>query len=103
MKKIIIAALLLASIGFSTISCDGDSGSTKPKATEPFECITSFRNTSALIMNKVDFFRDTRTNIVYIQVCDYNGNATTAGFTPYLNSEGNPMTYDEWKELYNVD
>lgn len=102
MKKIIVAALLLASIGFSTIGCS-DSNEPKKLVTEPFEHLTYFSNRQASDIDMVDFYRDTRTNIIYVWVRDYSANASTAGFTPYLNSEGNPMTYDEWKELYNVD
>jgi hypothetical protein len=103
MKKIIIAALLLASVGFSTIGCCNKENSMTQTATEPFEHLIRFRNGQASGIDRVDFYRDTQTNIVYIQVRDYNSNATTAGFAPYLNSEGNPMNYDEWKKLYNVD
>ena len=102
MKKIIVAALLLASIGFSTISCS-DKQIQAQSTVRPFEHLARSSSGQASGIDRIDFYRDTQTNIIYICVRDYNADQSLGGFTPYLNSEGNPMTYDEWKELYNVD
>lgn len=43
-----------------------------------------------------DIYYDKITNIVYITKDDYVGNCTYSMFSPLYNSEGKPMTIDEY-------
>jgi hypothetical protein len=44
------------------------------------------------------YWRDTYTNIIYIEYHRGNGNGSRGGFTPLLNSDGTPMLYEEFLE-----
>lgn len=108
MKKILIISLLCL-ICFLTVGC-GPATTGQLEEIEnseediigPFECVASaVANTYPI--SHIFFFRDINTNLMYILVADYSGSMTYGGFTPYYNAERNQMTYDEWKEIYDVD
>ena len=46
----------------------------------------------------VQYYIDNKTNIVYIVMVNRWGNATWAGFTPLIDSDGTYVTYDEFKK-----
>ena len=111
MKKILIISLLCL-ICFLTVGC-GPAATGQLEKVEsseediigPFECVAKINTPlySSNPINNISFFRDINTNLMYILVADYSGSMTYGGFTPYYNAKGSPMTYDEWKEIYNVD
>lgn len=111
MKKILIISLLCL-ICFLTVGCGPTPTGQLEKIESSDECrIGSFECIAKIDrsqdtpnpINTIFFLKDVNTNLIYIFVKDYNTNATYGGFSIYYNAEGNPMTYDEWKEIYNVD
>lgn len=111
MKKILIISLLCL-ICFLAVGCRSNTTgqlekveSGKEDIIGTFEYIAEIRASvhASNPISNISFFRDTNTNLVYILVEDFSGNMSYGGFSIYYNAEGNPMTYDEWKEIYNVD
>ena len=111
MKKMLVISLLCL-VCFLAVGCRPAATGQLEKVESseediigPFECVAKINTPlhSSNPINNISFFRDTNTNLIYILVKNYNGNATYGGFTPYYNTEGNLMTYDEWKEIYDVD
>lgn len=111
MKKILVISLLCL-ICFFAVGCGPTSTgqleeieNSEENVIGPFECEAKFKKESykTVEIDSIYFYRDTNTNLIYVLVRDGNGQATYGGFSIYYNAEGNPMTYDEWKEIYNVD
>lgn len=111
MKKILIIGLLCL-ICFLTVGCGPTPTGQLEKIENneeyiigPFECIAKFDKGAyeTIGIDTVSFYKDTNTNLIYIFIKDSNDDASHGGFSIYYNTEGNPMTYDEWKEIYNVD
>lgn len=68
-----------------------------------FQRITMYSGTTVFDANQVDLFRDTLTDIVYIN----KRNKHESTFTAMLKPDGKPMLYSEWVQLYegnvNID
>jgi hypothetical protein len=52
----------------------------------------------AAVSEIVQYYVDNKTNIVYIVMVNRWGNATWAGFTPLIDSDGTYVTYEEFKK-----
>ena len=103
MKKIITSILLIMCC-FMFTAC-GD----EPKRVTPVENDTSrFQYIGQDTVNAngnneaagevVQYYVDNKTNIVYIVMMNRWGNATWAGFTPMVDTDGTYVTYDEFKK-----
>ena len=103
MKKI-ITSLLLIMCCFMLAACADE-----PKRVTPVENDTArFQYIGQDTVNAngnneaageiVQYYVDNKTNIVYIVMMNRWGNATWAGFTPMVDTDGTYVTYDEFKK-----
>lgn len=104
MKKIITSILLTIMCCFTLTAC-----TTAPNRVTPVENDTSrFQYIGQDTVNAngnneaageiVQYYVDNKTNIVYIVMMNRWGNATWAGFTPMVDTDGTYVTYDEFKK-----
>lgn len=103
MKKIITSILLIMCCFMFTACMD------EPERVTPVENDTSrFQYIGQDTVNAngnneaageiVQYYVDNKTNIVYIVMMNRWGNATWAGFTPMVDTDGTYVTYDEFKK-----
>jgi hypothetical protein len=104
MKKIITSILLTLGCCFMLTACEDE-----PKRVTPVENDTSrfqyigqdpvnANGNNETVGEIVQYYVDNKTNIVYIVMMNRWGNATWAGFTQLIDSDGTYVTYEEFKK-----
>lgn len=105
MKKVIAIVLLTIMCCLMFVACDEI-----PKRVDPVEEDTSrfqyigqdpvnANGNNEAVGEIVQYYVDNKTNIVYIVMMNRWGNATWAGFTPLIDSDGTYVTYEEFKKV----
>ena len=96
MKKKIISLLLIGVCGCSLISCNEDIINTNN--TSNGNRFIEIGDKYYLGNTPFEVYCDSKTNIVYLGHCYYGGQCGTVGITALYNSEGKPMTVDEYNK-----
>ncbi|MBY6838742.1 hypothetical protein [Clostridium botulinum] len=93
MKNKIISLLLIGICSFGLIGCNNDTVNKNTQATSENRFIST--NDNYVISGwRYEIFYDSITKIVYIEC----GGSQGSGITVIYNSEGQPMTLDEYNE-----
>lgn len=69
----------------------------------PFQLVREVENathTSKKCVEDVLYYVEMNTQLMYIYIIDWDGNATRAGFCPLYNADGSIMTYEQFQEIY---
>ena len=99
MKKKIISLLLLGICSFSLISCNEDIINTNnTNNTSNGNRFIGIGDKYYLGNTPFEVYCDSKTNIVYLGHCYDGGQCGTVGITALYNSEGKPMTVDEYNK-----
>lgn len=101
MKRFIVTILCIIMSCFILTACDESPDRAKPVVndTSRFQYIGQddiTQNGEGFAGDIVQYYVDNKTYIVYVVMVNRVGNATWAGFTPLIDSDGTYVTYDEF-------
>lgn len=101
MKKFIASILIAIASCCILTACDEVPDRVEPVVndTSRFQYIgqdTITQNGEGFAGDVIQYYVDNETYIVYVVMVNRNGNATWAGFTPLIDSDGTYVTYDEF-------
>ena len=96
MKKIIIILLICSLLFLSGCETLPSAPDTERNENSRFELIEI--DEAPYFSHSFYYWRDTHTNIIYIEYLHGAGNGSYGGFTPLFNSDGTPMLYEEFME-----
>lgn len=110
MKKVLILLLILTIFMVMLVSCDENTPiEINPDDTNHMQYIGSsiVSNNGApsghydASAERIQYYLDNKTQIVYIVMINHNGTASWAGLSPLIDSDGTFTTYEEYLELFN--
>lgn len=101
MKKFIASILIAIASCFMLTACDDAPDRVEPivNDTSRFQYIgqdSITQNGEGFAGDVIQYYVDNETYIVYVVMVNRNGNATLAGFTPLIDSDGTYVTYDDF-------
>ncbi len=101
MKKFIASILLTICCCFMLTACEEAPDRVEPVVndTSRFQYIgqdSITQNGEGFAGDIIQYYVDNETYIVYVVMVNRNGNATWAGLTPLIDSDGTYVTYDEF-------
>ena len=105
MKRFIVTILFIIISCFMLTACDEAPDRVEPVVndTSRFQYIgqdSITQNGEGFAGDVIQYYVDNETSIVYVVMVNRNGNATWAGFTPLIDSDGTYVTYDEFMAEY---
>lgn len=107
MKKLVICLILIIVLPFCLTAC----AETSPvsdyeidtSSEAPFQLVRKTKNADRTKDNRIEdvqYYVETRTQLMYAYFIDWDANATRGGLCPLYNADGTIMTYEQFQENY---
>lgn len=106
MKKLIISLLLCVILMTCLVGCESgtvtEDYDVDMNSIYPLQLVKKIEDNSmsGVAISEIYYYTDIQTQVMYMYIIDWNGNATRGGFCPLYNADGTIMTYEQFQEIY---